>query len=718
MRVVVAEKPSVARDIARVLGCDRREDGFFSGPRAIVTYAIGHLVNLPMPETLNPAWAGSWTAAKLPMIPAAWQYVVNPKTAAQFAIVKKLLNARTTTEVVNAADAGREGEAIFRRIYALAGCRKPVLRFWASSLTEEAIREAFAHLRPGSDYDRLGDSAETRATIDWLWGMNYTRAYTITNGTLCTVGRVQTPTLALIVRREEQITGFVKTFFYQLHAQLPGFVAKALTLTEDGKPTFDFGDKPTVEAIQRSIPPDAQALIESVVKKEKKERPPQLYNLGELQKHANKRFGYTAARTLELAQSLYENHKVLTYPRTSSRHIGSDMVAGLAGTLRAVHFHADPAIVEQAIARAVDGPPLGKNYVDDTKLSDHHAILPTRASAARLSGEERNVYQLVTTRFLTMFLPNKRTEETRAGIDIAGNKFSANGSRVLDPGWTIVHGGKTGDTELENGEPVGTLPPLRPGELYAVESLELVTRERKPPSRYTDATLIAAMETAGKAIDDDDLRAILKGKGLGTESTRAAILSRLEQSAYITREGKFFAPTPKGVALIGQVSDRISSPSLTAAMEERLAAIEAGEASSGELRAEIEGYLREDIPDVLAQPPAKPSPNIPATSVARTEPGAFRIASGAILCPKCGQGEVRRIGEQAFYGCSAFKQGCSFQVWVEVAKKKLTEPQVRALCSKKARTGLIKGFVSKAGKKFNAYLVMDREFKARFEFER
>ena len=709
MRVIVAEKPSVARDIARVLGCNRREEGFFEGDGAIVTYAIGHLVNLPMPETLNPAWAGAWTRQKLPMIPESWQYVVNPKTADQFAVVKRLLNARATTEIVNAADAGREGEAIFRRIYAMAGCRKPVLRFWASSLTEEAIRESLARLRPASDYDALADSAQTRAEVDWLWGMNYTRAYTITNGVLCTVGRVQTPTLALIVMREEQITGFVKTFFYQLHAQLPGFVAKALT--PEGK--FDFEDKPEVEAIERAIPPGADALIESVDVKQSRRQPPQLYNLGALQKDANRRFGYTAARTLELAQSLYETHKALTYPRTSSRHIGTDMVAGLAGTLRAVRFQADAKLVQAAINRAEQGPPLGKNYVDDAKLSDHHAILPTRSSTGGLNADERNVYHLVATRFLAIFLPEKRTEETRAGIDIAGQKFAAHGSRVMNPGWTAVYGGEAGDTEKEEGEPVGTLPPLKAGERYPVESLELKTKERKPPSRYTDATLIAAMETAGKAIDDDELRAIMRGKGLGTESTRAAIIQRLEQSEYVARDGKFFAPTEKGKSLIAQVGERISSPSLTAAMEEKLAGIERGEYSSAELREEIESYLREDIPEVLAKvrPPKPPKPRDP------TAP-AFVLPAGGILCPKCGNGEMRRNPDKGFYGCSAFRDGCDFVLWEEVAKKQLTPAQIKALCSKKGRTALIKGFVSKAGKKFDAYLVRDADFKTKFEFER
>ena len=713
MRVILAEKPSVARDIARVVGCERREDGFFLGPDTIVTYAIGHLVNLPMPETLNPGWAGGWTAAKLPMIPTTWQYVVNPKTADQFAVVKRLLNARDTTQVVNAADAGREGEAIFRRIYAMAGCRKPVLRFWASSLTEEAIREALNRLRPSADYDALADSARTRAEVDWLWGMNYTRAYTITNGVLCTVGRVQTPTLALIVAREHQIAGFVKTFFYQLRAQMPGFVAKAINPDPEAKGSFDFEEKSPLVAIQQSIPGDAEALVESVKIKEKRLSPPQLYNLGELQKHANKRFGYTADRTLQLAQALYETHKMLTYPRTSSRHIGTEMVASLPGTLKAVRFEADPEVIQSAIRRAELGVPLGKQYVDNTKLSDHHAILPTQKSHGALSKDERNIYNLVASRFLGIFLADKKIEETRARLDIAGHKFAANGSRVLDPGWSVLNGGKAGDTEHENGEPVGILPLLKQGERYPVEELELKTKERKPPSRYTDATLIAAMETAGKSIDDDELRAIMKGKGLGTEATRSAIILRLEQSEYITREGKFFAPTGKGTSLIAQVGEQISSPSLTAAMEEKLTGIEQGEYDSVELRAEIEGYLRENIPEVLAGPriaqqASAHDPNAPA----------FVLPEGSILCPKCRRGEVRKAPDKNFYGCSAYRQGCDLRLWEEVRQKTITPTQIKALCSKKARTALIKGFVSKTGKKFDACLVLDANFKATFEFER
>ncbi len=706
MRVILAEKPSVAKDIARVLGCDQRADGYFKGRNDIVTYAVGHLVGLPNPEVLNTAWAGAWNKSQLPMIPAQWRYVAHDKTATQFEIVKRLFTDRDTTEIVNAADAGREGEAIFRRIYVLSGSTKPVRRFWASSLTEEAIRAALDSLKPSSQYDALGESAKTRAEIDWLWGMNYTRAYTITNGTLCTIGRVQTPTLALITERESQIKGFVKSYYYQIHAALPGFIAKALN--KEGK--FDFETKAEAEAIQKDIPPNSQAVIKSIDTKPRRTTPPQLYNLGELQKDANRKFGYTAARTLEIAQSLYETHKVLSYPRTSSRHVGSDMAPAFAGTLKAIEFPAPDEAVAAAIERAEHGKPLSKNYVDDSKLSDHHAMIPTRVKPRQLSTEERNVYNLVAKRFLAIFLPDKETEETRIGVDIAAHKFAANGSRLTAPGWTVVY---QGDTEPEEttgkkdeaaAEDLQQLPRLVTGQQHPVSSIELKQKERKPPSRYTDATLIAAMETAGKNIEDDELRAIMKGKGLGTEATRAAIIQRLEQSEYITRKGKFFEPTSKGIALISQVSPRIASPALTADMEEKLDKIEHGGYSSSQLRAEIEDHLRTDIPAVLSTP---------AIALA-----AASTPTEGIVCPKCKQGVMRKVKDKPFYGCSGFKNGCHFAINSDVAHKTLTEANIKQLCGPKARTSLIKGFIAKTGKPFDAYLLLNAEFRTQFEFEK
>jgi DNA topoisomerase-3 len=706
MRVILAEKPSVAKDIARVLGCNQRADGYFKGPKDIVTYAIGHLVGLPNPEVLNSAWSGTWTKSQLPMIPDKWRYVANDNTAAQFEIIKKLFNDPGTTEIVNAADAGREGEAIFRRIYEFSGSKKPVRRFWASSLTEEAISAAFDSLKPSSQYDALAESAKTRALIDWLWGMNYTRAYTITNQTLCTIGRVQTPTLALICQREAQIKGFVKSFYYQLHAQLPGFAVRALN--KEGK--FDFETKEEAESIQNVIPPNSWALIKSIDTKPRKTAPPQLYNLGELQKDVNRKFGYTAAQTLEIAQSLYETHKVLTYPRTSSRHLGTDMVSSFAGTLKALEFPAPVEAVAAAIERAEHGTALGKSYVDDSKLSDHHAMIPTRVKPNGLSNTERNVYNLVAKRFLAIFLPDKETKETRVGVELASHKFAANGSRLMAPGWTHVYQGEaeleeaTGKKDDSSAEELEQLPPLQIGKQQQVSHVDLKQKERKPPSRFNDATLIAAMETAGKNIEDEELRAIMKGKGLGTEATRAAIIERLEKTEYILRKGKYFEPTAKGVALIAQVSQRIASPSLTAEMEEKLDKIERGTYSSSQLREEIESHLRADIPTVLS------THAIAVAATTMTEDG--------IICPKCRQGVMRKIKDKPFFGCSGFKNGCHFAINNEIAQKALTQANIKQLCSLKAKTSLIKGFVSNAGKHFDAYVVLNSEYRTQFEFEK
>lgn len=703
MRVILAEKPSVAKDIARVLGCGRREDGFFIGKDDIVTYAIGHLVTLPTPENLNPAWGGIWHRGQLPMLPETWHYVALAKTKAQFDVVQRLFNAPETTSIINAADAGREGEAIFRRIYALSGSRKPVMRFWASSLTEEAIRKAFNSLRPSADYDGLAEAAQTRSEIDWLWGMNYSRAYTITNKTVCSIGRVQTPTLALIVERQAQITGFVKSSFYQVHATLAGFVA--LALNQEGK--FDFNAKSEAESIIKGISQTEPAIIDTIQREQRTTVPPQLYNLGALQKDANNAFGYTAAETLEIAQKLYEIHKVLSYPRTSSRHLGTDMVPSFLGTLRAIEFPVPGILVSEAIARAENGVPLNRHYVDDSKLSDHHAIIPTRVRPFTLSQEERNVYELVAKRFLAVFLSDKQTAETKIGITIGQHKFAAKGSQVTHVGWSAVYprqAAKADQTDADEPEVEQELPALEIGQRYPVSALELKTKQRKPPSRFTDATLIAAMESAGQHLEDEDLRAIMKGKGLGTEATRSAIIERLKQTEYVIRKGKFIEPTDKGIRLIEQVSPRIASPSLTADMEEKLHRIEQGDYSPSELRAEIEENLRTEIPQVLAAP---------AIDIPKVSPSATQMP-----CPRCKRGSMVQVKNKPFYGCSEFKNGCSYAINSEFAGKTLTEANIRQLCSPKAKTHIIKGFKSKSGKPFDAYVILDDQKKTKFEFEK
>jgi len=454
--LVLAEKPSVARDLARVLGAGRRGEGYLEGRGYRVTWALGHLVHFAEPDDYGPAWAGRWSLAQLPMVPERWRLRTDERTASQLRIVQGLLNAPDTEAIVCATDAGREGEHIFRLIYEYAGCRKPFQRLWVSSLTDEAIREGFARLQPGAAFTPLAQAARARAQADWLVGMNLTRAYTVRNRVLCTIGRVQTPTLAMIVARDQAIAGFVKAYFYELVATLAeGFQAR---YCRDGETRLD--NRAEAERLLRQLVPETQGRVKGVDVKVRRHRPPSLYDLTSLQRDANRRFGLTAAQVLEQAQALYETHKLISYPRTESRHIPEDLVPRLPGILRgleqALSAEAagrrpdqagsdragpalDPALVSEALARLAAGHRLGKGYVDNAKLTDHHAILPTgKGPPAGLPAPARRIFDLVVARFVAVFLPDEEVEETLVSLDIGGADFIARGRRVLELGWRRV----------------------------------------------------------------------------------------------------------------------------------------------------------------------------------------------------------------------------------------------------------------------------------------
>ena len=714
MRVILAEKPSVARDIAHALGCTKKEQGFFSGKGNLVTWAIGHLVRIADPSEINPAWGQPWRREVLPMIPQRWLLKAEPRTEDQFGVVQRLFLNPKVNQIINATDAGREGEAIFRRIYALTGSTKPVLRFWTSSLTEEAIAQAFQRLRPAADYDPLAAAAEARAQLDWLIGMNHSRAATLHNSITCSVGRVQTPTLAMIVRRHHEIAGFLKTFFYEVHADMGDFIARAL----NSEQKHGFERKNEAEAILAACPANTPATVTLVEIKPRRTPPPQLHNLGELQKEANRRFGFTADQTLQVAQSLYEK-KAVTYPRSSSRHLSEDMVAGLPAVLRALRLNEDrkPAI-EQALARAKSGPKLSKRFVDGTKLSDHHAIIPTAKPApAGLSSDERKVYLIVAERFLAIFLPDKETEETRIDLLANGQAFRAKGSRLVAPGWTLLTGNQDFDSKTADAEDRQALPLVSKGEVLPILDSELVTKERKPPSRYTDATLLAAMETAGRDIDEEELRDAMKGRGLGTEATRSAIIQRLLDLDYVIRDGKQFEPTGKGIALIAQVLPHLASPELTGDMEAKLGQVEAGTMAAAELLAEVIESLRHEMPAVFRSKPME------APKLERAKD--FKLEKDDLLCPRCKAGRVSKRSNKTgtdFFGCERYGEGCTFTLHTMVAKKTLTLKEIQALCSasRQYQTGLIKGFTSKAGKPFDACLVLNpaADYKVEFAFLR
>jgi DNA topoisomerase-3 len=742
--VVVAEKPSVARDIARVLGARRKGEGFLEGNGYRVTWAIGHLVHYAEPDEYGDVqgvdWAGRWSFGQLPMIPEAWKLKTAKQTAAQFKLVKALITAPDTERLVCATDAGREGEHIFRLIYRHARCKKPFDRLWISSLTDEAIREGFRALRPGHAYDHLADAARARAQADWLIGMNLTRAYTVHNRVLCTIGRVQTPTLAMIVARDQAIASFTKAFFYELVAHLLTADAARFDAryVRDGETRIE--KKEEAERLHRELSPHRTGRVAKVEKKIRTVRPPPLYDLTNLQRDANRRFGFTAAQVLEHAQTLYETHKLISYPRTESRHISEDMLPELPSILKGLQH---PLAVE-ALGRLQSGHRLSKAYVDRTKLTDHHAILPTgKTPSPDLSAPLRKIFDLVATRFVAVFLPDQRIEETRVEIAIGDAIFLARGAVVLELGWKRAESSGTDEAGADqtgadqSGEPK-VLPPLVEGQPLQIDSLEVQEKETQPPRHFDDSTLLAAMKNAGREIEDDALAAAMRQSGLGTPATRAEIIEKLIRTRYVERRRKQLHATPKGIALIGLVAPVLRSAELTAEWEQRLKDVEHGELPVEVFDRDIVGFLRELVPQI-AQGPALSAEQVaaeraerPASKGAKTgraggtrkarrsnrggvSDGSGSAAAGGLgACPICREGEVTENARA--YGCSRYREGCSFTVWKTIAGLTLTRDQVQRLIAR-GRLARLEGFTSKAGKPFAAGLRLDAAGKTVFDFQ-
>ena len=561
--VVFTEKPSVATTVAGVLGATARHKGYYQGNGYRVTWAFGHLVALDEPETMNPAWGGRWAMNTLPMIPERWRYRVADKVELQFAIIKNLFLAPETKSIINAGDAGREGQLIFDLIYNLTGSRVPVQRLWTSSLTDEAIRAAMHALKPASAFAALSAAAALRQQWDWMNGLSTTRAYTILNGQKCTAGRVQTPTLALIVERQHVIEHFKPEGFYEIEADVhtPPFKAKYTERDGDQSRTR-LADRAKAETILRSVSKARSAVVAELQTTEKTSPAPALFNLLVLQKEANQRFAFTAQETLDLAQSLYEEYKLLSYPRTESRHLSTDMLAELPGVLDtlsqlptacfAAVKESLPVIAgqlvpaaQQALAALRAGLSLSKSYVDAGKLTDHHAILVTpKHPPADLPKKQACIYYLVAARFVAIFLPAEIRDETVVTLDIAAHPFRATGSIVRSPGWTILNTPEKQDDDRQK------LPPLTKGQEIAVNEILLRPGKTTPPKPYDDASLLTAMKNAGANLEDEDLVKAMKASGLGTPATRAAIIEKLFASGYAERKLKAILPTPKGVAFI------------------------------------------------------------------------------------------------------------------------------------------------------------------------
>jgi len=698
MRLIVAEKPSVGRDIAGALGKYRRGEGALAGEDWTVTWALGHLAELAPPDAYGEQYK-KWRLETLPILPERFKIRINHKTREQFAVVKGLLQDPAVTEVVNACDAGREGELIFAYLYGLSRCKKPVSRLWISSLTPEAIREGFDSLREGQSMKPLEDAARSRSEADWVVGMNATRAFSVRfgrPGNVLSVGRVQTPTLKLIVARELEIEDFRPEKFWTVHAR---FAREGATY--DGvwfsKKQNRLGDKEAAEEIAAKVR-GGTGVVRKAEKKTATEKQPLLYDLTELQRNANARFGFTAERTLRAAQSLYEERKLITYPRTSSRYLSKDMVGGLKKRIEATRAlpGLDP-FAEKLLA--LSKLPVNKRIVDDAKVTDHHAIVPT---GKKLSGElppdEARVYDLVARRFLAVFFPAARFENTTVVTEVKKETFLSRGRVVLEAGWRSLYPEGVGGKK-EKEPPV--LPSIAVGEEWDVAKVGVKEGETKPPPRYSEAALLGAMETAGKLVEDDELRQAMKESGLGTPATRAAIIERLIKVGYVERERKILVPTAKGRALISLLGDSaLSSPELTARWEERLAKMEKGAERRPDFMADIGAFVTSLVDGVRAMQGER-----------LQSPSRDREPLGA--CPKCGSPVVET--KKAF-SCSAWKtSGCDFAIWKQVSGKRLSEHQARELLRKR-RTGRLKGFKSKAGKPYAAALELDRDHRVRLDF--
>jgi len=584
--LVLAEKPSVAKDIARVLGCRQNSEGCMIGDRYIVTWALGHLVTLADPETYSMEYK-TWSLESLPMLPSKMQLVVIKETSKQYRIVEGLLKRADVTDVIIATDAGREGELVARWILIKAGCKKPAKRLWISSQTDKAVRDGFQNLKPAADYYNLFLSAESRSEADWLVGLNVTRALTCKHNASLSAGRVQTPTLAMIVAREQEIKTFVPKEFYTIKAQLDGFTATWIS----GNGQSRLMNKADAEAVLEKVS-GKPGVVTEIQKQYKHKAPPAAYDLTELQRDANRRFAYSAKETLSIMQSLYEYHKLLTYPRTDSRYITDDIVPTLPDRLRSI---AVGPYKELAMSLFKSRPLQTKYIADNNKVSDHHAIIPTdeQADLSYLKPEERNIYDLVVRRFLAVLMPAFEYEETKLTILVGKERFAAKGKMVRSLGWKSAYGQDINDEDDDDDSDIReqSLPQLQQGSKPQVRSCTIVSGKTKPPARYNEATLLTAMENPGGKEMSADVRAILKTtSGLGTPATRADIIEKLFSSFCIERRGKEIVPTSKGIQLVGLVPEDLRSAELTAKWEQELALISKGQAQKNAFITQMRNY--------------------------------------------------------------------------------------------------------------------------------
>ena len=680
---IIAEKPSVARDIARIVGATSKQEGYMEGCGYLVTWAIGHLIALAMPESYG---FSAYKREELPIRPNPFQlvvrqvrkdkeYISDPAALKQLKMIRSCFDK--ADRIIVATDAGREGELIFRYIYQHLGCRKPFDRLWISSLTDRAIREGMANLKPGSHYDNLYYPAKARSEADWLVGINASRALSIARKGGYSLGRVQTPTLAMVCRRYIENRDFSSVPYWKLSVltEKEGMSLKAIGST-------NYENEALAQTALAALRSQSRLKVESVARKVTHTAPPLLYDLTALQKEANRRHGFSADKTLSIAQSLYEK-KITTYPRTGSRYISEDV------------FEEVPALFGK-IGTALPTP-LNRHSVDNDKVTDHHAIITTGETPSGLSADETTIYQMVVHRFIEAFSPDSEEERMQVRFTNGTNTFTWKACRQISLGWKAVQKGKEAEAEKEeygDEQVLSSLPNLAKGEILPLVDTEITEHKTKPKPLYTEATLLSAMENAGKEVEDAESKKAMAACGIGTPATRANIIETLILRDYIRRDKKTIIPTEKGLAVYEIVKDKkIANAEMTGSWELTLAAIEAGKMPSERFSQGINSYVSTICEELLSLSPEQ-----------KTYP-VYR-------CPKCGQQSVGIYAKVA----KCRHETCGFHVFREVCGIHLSEDNIRDLISS-GRTPILKGLTSKAGKKFNARLVLKDDYTTIFEFE-
>ncbi len=682
---IIAEKPSVARDIARIIGANSKQDGYLEGGGYLVTWAMGHLIALAMPEAYG---FSTYKAEDLPIRPNPFQlvvrqvrkdkeYVSDPAALKQLKVIRSCFDK--ADRIIVATDAGREGELIFRYIYQHLGCRKPFDRLWISSLTDKAIREGLANLKAGSHYDNLYHSAKARSEADWLVGINASRALSIARKGGYSLGRVQTPTLAMVCRRYIENRDFSSVPYWKLSVLTE---KEDLLLKAIGSENYE--SEASAQTALAALRSQSQLTVETVTRKVTHTAPPLLYDLTALQKEANRRHGFSADKTLSIAQSLYEK-KITTYPRTGSRYISEDV------------FEEVPVLLRK-IGMPLSNP-LNRHSVDNAKITDHHAIIPTGETPSGLSTDETTIYQMVVNRFIEAFSPNSEEERMQVRFTDGTNTFTWKACRQISLGWKAVQKELVTDAEKKETENddelvLSSLPNLAEGEVLSLVNADINEHKTKPKPLYTEATLLSAMENAGKEVKEDDKRKAMAECGIGTPATRANIIETLILRDYIRRDRKSIIPTEKGLAVYEIVKNKkIANAEMTGSWELALAAIEAGQMPAEKFAKGINSYVGTICEELL-----------PLSSEQKSYP-VYR-------CPKCGQQSVGIYAKVA----KCRHETCGFYVFREVCSILLSEDNIRDLISS-GRTPILKGLTSKAGKKFNARLVLKDDYTTTFEFE-